>query len=166
MVELNLAPSWNRWNPMREIRRAEREWNRRLRDLFGTRGGRKRRRVRGGWVPPVDVYEEDQRFVISAELPGVDPSLIDVSIKGNMLHVRGRRERPQDESNARYYRSEQHYGTFKRTFSLPRSVDTDRIAAEYCDGVLTLSLPKRAEAQAKRITIHSASGASAQAAAA
>ncbi len=98
-------------------------------------------------VPAVDVAETDKAFTLSAELPGMEEKDIDVSVTGDLLVLKGEKRQEKEEKDKNYYLSERSYGKFQRSFSLPAGIDRDRISAEFAKGVLTVTLPKSAEAQ-------------------
>jgi HSP20 family protein len=108
----------------------------------------------GAWAPAVDIYEQDGNIVLKAELPGVDPKDFDVRVENNILTLRGERKLDEEVTKESYHRVERSYGTFTRSFTLPNVVDTDKIKAEYNDGILRLTLPKREEAKPKQISIN------------
>lgn len=105
-----------------------------------------------GWsaVPAVDIVEHDKEYEITAELPGMDESNIDVSFSNGMLTLKGEKKEEKEEKKKDYYYSERRYGSFQRSFPVPEGVDTDKIEASFKKGVLTLTLPKSAEAQKKQ----------------
>jgi HSP20 family protein len=105
------------------------------------------------WSPAVDVAEDDNAITIKADLPEVEKKDIHVSVENGTLTIRGERKREKEEKKKNYHRIERSYGSYERSFSLPESVDKDRIGAECKNGVLTLTLPKRPEAKAKAIGI-------------
>lgn len=109
-------------------------------------------------APPIDVSEDEKAYKIAAELPGLDAKDVDVSVTGNMLVLRGEKRQEAEQKDKNYYFSERAYGAFQRSFELPTSVDRDKIAADFSKGVLTISLPKTAEAQKqpKKIEVKSA----------
>ena len=107
------------------------------------------------WAPRVDIREEDRRFVILADVPGVDPSTIEVSMDKSMLTLKG--ERPLDSDSGRLTRQERVYGSFHRRFALPESADADGISAQGRYGVLEISIPKKPESTPRRITINTVS---------
>jgi HSP20 family protein len=117
------------------------------------------------WAPAVDIYEGENELVVKADLPDIKPEDLDIRVENNILTIRGERkfEKKVDEKN--YLRVERAYGSFARSFSLANTVNTDAIKADYKDGVLTLSVPKREEAKPKQIKVN-VSAASGQAAAA
>lgn len=98
-------------------------------------------------VPAVDVTEDDKVFKIAAELPGLEEKDIEVSVTGDVLTLKGEKRQEKEEKNKNWYVSERTYGSFQRAFTLPDGVDRDKIAAEFAKGVLTVTLPKNAEAQ-------------------
>jgi HSP20 family protein len=98
-------------------------------------------------TPAVDLTEDDKAFTITAELPGIDEKEIDVTVSGGMLVIKGEKKQEKEEKNKNYYVSERSYGAFQRSFSLPEGVDQDKIAADFSRGVLTVTLPKSADAQ-------------------
>jgi HSP20 family protein len=105
------------------------------------------------WAPPIDVYEKDDTYVVQVELPGMDPSNIDVTVENGVLSIRGERrfEDKLEDENAR--RIERRFGAFLRQLSLPTEVDADKIDANYRDGILTVTVPKVEAAKPKRITV-------------
>jgi HSP20 family protein len=98
-------------------------------------------------IPAADFSEDDKSFTVTAELPGIDEKDIDVSVSGGMLVVKGEKKQEMEEKNKNYYVSERAYGSFQRSFTLPEGIDQDKIAASFAKGVLTVTLPKSAEAQ-------------------
>ena len=112
------------------------------------------------WSPAVDVHEEEQRFVLRADLPGVKPADIEITAEKGVLALRGSRnfeqKKDQEKDNSRYSRVERVTGKFVRTFTLPENVQTDAIKAAFKDGVLELSIPKIAKAEPRRIEVQAA----------
>ena len=108
-------------------------------------------------APAIDMSEDEKVYKISAELPGIDAKDIDVSISGDMLVLKGEKRQEKEETNRDYHFSERSYGSFQRAFELPSSVDRNKIAADFSNGVLTITLPKTAEAQkpVKKIEVKS-----------
>ena len=105
------------------------------------------------WNPPVDVLEEKDRIFVKVEVPGVDENNLKVTYEDGLLTVSGERQfERKDDRN--YHRIERAYGSFTRTFSLPRSVDAGQIVADYRNGILEISIPKREEAKPKQIAIN------------
>lgn len=135
------------WTPFQELERLQREVNR----LF--EGSRNEPRETAQWQPPVDVYEDVERFVVRAELPGLRSNEVAVSIENGLLTLSGERKLEGSEKRENYLRIERFYGNFRRSFQLPTTIDGAKISAEMKDGVLTVTLPKRAEVQPKQIKI-------------
>ena len=108
-------------------------------------------------VPAIDMSEDEKAYMISAELPGIDAKDIDVSVSGDMLVLKGEKRQEKEEKDKNYHFSERAYGSFQRAFDLPASVDRDKVAADFSKGVLTITLPKTAEARKpqKKIAIKS-----------
>ena len=108
-------------------------------------------------VPAIDMSEDEKAYKISAELPGLDAKDVDVSVSGNMLVLKGEKRQEKEEKDKNYHFSERTYGSFQRSFQLPSSVDRDKVAADFSKGVLTITLPKTAEAQKpfKKIAVKS-----------
>jgi len=106
------------------------------------------------WAPAVDIYEGEHELVVKADLPDVKPEELDIRVENNILSIRGERkfEKKTDEKN--YLRVERAYGSFARSFSLANSANTEAIKADYKDGVVTLSIPKREEAKPKQIKVN------------
>jgi HSP20 family protein len=107
----------------------------------------------GGFEPVVDVYEDNEKIEIKAELPGMDQKDIQVNIEGNMLSIKGEKKFEREEKKKNYQRIERSYGSFTRTFSIPGTVDQDKIKASFKKGVLTMSLSKKEEEKPKQIAI-------------
>ena len=142
-----------RWEPFRNLVSTQEQFNRLFNDTFSRMFGENEPATRTQWSPPVDIYENDQNIVLKAELPGVDPKDVDIRVEDGTLYLKGERKFEKETKEENYHHVERSYGTFVRTFQLPRSVNTDNVVAEYKDGVLTLTLPKREEAKSKTIKI-------------
>ncbi|MEI7037013.1 Hsp20/alpha crystallin family protein [Fulvimonas yonginensis] len=109
--------------------------------------------VTSQWAPRVDIKEEDKRFVIFVDVPGVDPANIEVSMEKGILTIKGERTMENREQNGRFTRIERSHGTFHRRFALPDSADPDGVTAVGRHGVLEIVIPKRAETTPRRISI-------------
>jgi len=108
----------------------------------------------GAWVPPVDIYQNgDQELVLKAELPDMTREDIDITIDKNTLAIKGEKKLASEVREDQFHRIERSYGAFSRSFSLPSSVDSSRISAEYRNGVLTVRLPLREEAKPRQIKV-------------
>jgi len=144
-----------RWEPFRDLVTLQDRMNRIFDDAFrGSRGASEEEWALGGsWAPVVDIHEQDGNLVLKAELPGIDPKDVDVRVENNVLTLRGERKLDSEVKRENYHRVERSYGSFSRSFTLPSVVDTDKIKAEFKDGVLRLVLPKKEEAKPKQISI-------------
>jgi HSP20 family protein len=109
--------------------------------------------VTSSWTPAVDIKEEEKRFVLYADLPGINPKDIEITMEQGVLTVKGERPIPKDEDYANYKRIERAYGTFHRRFSLPDSADPAGIQANGRNGVLEISIPKHERVQPRKITV-------------
>jgi HSP20 family protein len=114
--------------------------------------------ARGVWSPSVDVFENDDKIVLEAELPGMKADEVDVSIENNIVTIKGERKFEKKEEKDNYHRIERSYGSFTRSFTLPRTVTGDEASADFENGVLKITLPKREETKARKIEISGKSG--------
>jgi HSP20 family protein len=117
------------------------------------------------WAPAVDIFETEHELVVKADLPDVKPEDLDIRVENNILTIRGERKFEKKVTEDKYLRVERTYGSFSRSFSLSSTVNTEAINADYKDGVLTLSIPKREEAKPKQIKVQVGAGQAAAAAA-
>src|SRR5215471_15036785 len=108
------------------------------------------------WLPAVDVAETENEFTIRAELPGIEPKDVAVTVDNNVLTIKGERSADKEIKKENYYRMERAYGTFSRSFTLPGFVDTGNVRAEFKSGLLVLTLPKKAAAKSRNVEIHAA----------
>ncbi len=105
------------------------------------------------WEPAFDIIENEKEYVVTAELPGVDPEDIDITISGGILTIRGEKRREEEERGEGYYFLERRYGSFQRSFRLPEDIKEDEIEATYKNGVLKLVIPKAHPGNIRRIEI-------------
>ena len=147
-----------RWEPFRDLVSLQDRMNRLFDESFRSRGAGAGQEddwaLGGSWAPAVDIYEHDGNIVLKAEIPGIDPKEVDIRVENNVLTLRGERKIDQEIKRDNYHRVERAYGAFSRSFTLPNVVDTDKIKAEYRDGVLRVTLPKREEAKPKQIQVN------------
>jgi HSP20 family protein len=108
----------------------------------------------GTWAPPVDIFQNgDQEVVLKAELPDMTREDIDVTVNNGTLVIRGEKKVSSDVKEEQFHRIERRYGTFSRSFTLPRTVDTAKVAADYKNGVLTVRLPLREDARPRQVKV-------------
>ncbi|HXC87593.1 MAG TPA: Hsp20/alpha crystallin family protein [Candidatus Cybelea sp.] len=141
----------NRWEPFRGAATLQEQVNR----LFGNvleHSGEESNLT--SWAPAVDIYETEHELVVKADLPEVDPKELDIRVENNLLTIRGERKFEKKVSEDHYLRVERAYGSFSRSFSLANTVDAEAIKADYQNGVLTLTIPKREEAKPKQIKVN------------
>ncbi|MGB7590952.1 MAG: Hsp20/alpha crystallin family protein [Terriglobia bacterium] len=141
-----------RFEPFRDLLTSQREYVRLLKEAFSPMSGETEVSTRS-WAPPVDIYETEDAIVLKAELPGIDPKDVEVRVEDNTLYLKGERNYEKDVNEQNYHRIERSYGSFARSFSLPNSISAEKVKAEYKDGLLTLTMPKREEAKPKTIKI-------------
>lgn len=111
-----------------------------------------------GWLPPVDIHEENDKIVLRAEIPGINREDIELSVENGTLTLRGEKKQEKQVESENGFRQERFYGSFARSFVLPSLIDSDRIQATYRDGVLEVVVPKAEEAKPKKIKILSGNG--------
>ena len=143
-----------KWNPWREMDTFQDRINRFFDWPALTSEWRGDEAGMGSWKPMVDIYEDEKNIVIKAELPGVDKKDIHVDIKDRVLTLSGERSYDNEVKEDNYYRRERAYGKFQRAFSLPDTLDPDKIKADFKDGVLKIDIPKPEEKKPKQITVH------------
>lgn len=142
-----------RWEPVRELANLQDRMNRLFNDSFSPVVSQESLSA-GSFVPPVDVYEDEQGIRLKMEVPGIDEKDIDVRLENNLLTVRGERKLENETKEENYHRIERHYGSFTRSFTLPNTVNPEEVKASYSKGVLTIALGKRAEARPKQIKVN------------
>lgn len=149
-----------RWNPVRDLATfpadilgMQREMNKMFDRFF--RGGT----VDNGdliptsWLPAMDLVENDNTYVAKVELPGVSKDDVKITLQDNTLTIRGEKKSEKETKEANYHHLERSYGAFQRSFALPGSVKSDKVEAEYKDGILTITLPKSEESRRKQIDV-------------
>jgi HSP20 family protein len=150
-----------RYDPFRDLRTLQEEVNR----LFSTnltRAFDDEGIGRGAWAPSVDIYENKDQIVLEAELPGMKQDDFDLSIENNVITLRGERKFEKTDEGDNYHRVERSYGSFTRSFTLPQTVSAEGATAEYNNGVLRVTLPKREETKARRIQVSGTGSGSSQ----
>jgi HSP20 family protein len=151
----------SRWEPFRGVNSVQEQVNRLFEEMVGRTTDES---VLSTWAPAVDIYETEHELVVKADLPDVDLKDLDIRVENNLLTLRGERKFEKKVSEENYLRVERAYGGFSRSFSLANTVNPEAIKADYHDGVLTLTIPKREEAKPKQIKVNIGTAAAAAAA--
>jgi HSP20 family protein len=142
-----------KWNPLQELD----EFSNRLSSLIGRPTNQKRDEdnwfTQAQWSPLVDISEDDQEYLIKAELPGIEKDHVKVTMENGLLLIAGERTSENEEKNKKYHRVERSYGSFLRTFGLPDDADGTKIKADFKNGVLKVHVPKSENAKPKSIEI-------------
>ena len=147
--------SINRWEPFRNVSSLQEQVNRLFEGTFSRKSDDS---TLTAWAPAVDVYETENELVIKADLPDISEKDLDIRVENNMLAVRGERKFEQQVKEDSYLRMERSYGSFSRSFSLPNTINTEAIQADYRNGVLTVTLPKRVESKPKQVKVNVTNG--------
>ena len=143
-----------RFYPYRELNTLQERVNRLFHESFSSSEGRDESLATSNFAPAVDVYEDEHSVTLKIEVPGIDEKDIDVRIENRTLTVHGERKFEKEEKEENYRRVERQYGSFSRTFTLPNTVDTENVSADYEKGVLKIKLTKKAEAKPKQIRVN------------
>jgi HSP20 family protein len=142
-----------RWDPLRDLATMQNRINRFVRESYSPEGPEEALTTTS-FAPPVDIYEDEHTIALKMEVPGIDEKDIDVRIENTTLTVHGERKFEKEEKEENFRRVERQYGSFTRSFTLPSSVDTAQVSANYDKGVLKISLAKKAEAKPKQIKVN------------
>jgi HSP20 family protein len=140
-----------RWDPFRELTNIHDRMNRLFQEGFGS--NRDEGLSTTAFLPPTDVYEDENHINLKLEVPGIDEKDLNIHVENNNLIIKGERKFEKEEKEENFRRLERQYGSFVRTFALPASVDPNHIEANYDKGVLNITMPKRAEAKPKQIQV-------------
>lgn len=141
------------WDPWKDLATIQEKMNQLFEDTFTRGRAREEGLSPAMWSPSVDIYETDDAVVVKAEVPGVEKDKIGIEVKDGILTLRGERKFEKEVKEENYHRMERAYGTFVRSFSVPPSVDAERISASLKDGVLEISLPKVEKAKPRQIKV-------------
>jgi HSP20 family protein len=139
-----------RWDPFREVVLLQNRVN----SLFRNLNDEEHPLTTASFVPAVDIYEDADKLTLKLEIPGINEKDLDVRVEDNTLTVKGERKFEAEEKEENFHRIERAYGSFYRAFTLPSTVETDKVQANYNAGVLKLELKKKPEAQPKQIKIN------------
>lgn len=148
----------NRWDPFREVASLQNRMNTLFQDFSRNQGGDADLLSASGFVPAVDVYEDEHKIVLKLEVPGVSEQDLDIRLENNTLSIRGERKFEKEEKEENFQRIERRYGSFYRAFSLPNTVDSESVQARYDAGVLRIELQRRAESKPKQIKVNIGEG--------
>lgn len=142
-----------RWDPFKDLESLQSRMNRVFSDALLRARGTEEGLLEGAWRPAVDIFEDEANFVVKAEVPEVDPQAIDIRVEENILTIKGERKVEREEKKENYHLMERSYGTFQRSFTLPASIEREKIKANYDKGILTVTLPKKEEKKPRQVKI-------------
>jgi len=142
-----------RWDPFRELSSLQERMNRLFSDFRVRPPLGEEEITQGAWVPPVDIYETSDSIVLEAELPGLTKDNIVVEVKDSTLTLKGDKKFEREVKEENYHRVERSYGGFQRAFTLPSTVQQDKVKAKFRDGILEITIPKAEEAKPKQIKV-------------
>ncbi len=140
-------------DPFRDMMGLQDEINRLFDSAFGRGPVERAGLFEGEWAPAVDVYEDENKVFVTAELPGMAEKDIDLTILGDTLTIKGEKKKEQEKKEENYYRRESVYGSFQRSVPLPCPVDAEKVKASLKNGILEISMPKKEEAKPKQIKL-------------
>jgi HSP20 family protein len=143
-----------KWNPWREMETFQNPFGNFFNEPFFVKSWLNDEAGMGRWEPAVDIYDDKDKIVIKAELPGVDKKDIKVDLKEHVLTLKGERSYENEEKEDNYYHKERAFGKFQRAFRLPVNLNPEKINADFKDGVLKIEIPKPEEEEPKKITVH------------
>jgi HSP20 family protein len=140
----------SRWTPFRDVFQLRDDW---ARSLGFPRFPSENEELSATWGPAVDIFEDTEGITLKAEVPGVDPKDVELKIENGVMTLKGERKLEKEEKKENYTRMERFYGSFVRSFTLPPTVDTEKVRAETKNGVLQVFLPRKPESRPKQITV-------------
>jgi HSP20 family protein len=143
-----------RWEPARELQAIQQEMNRLFGSAFDAQGGLGNGGGGSRWIPPMDLVEDDEHFVVRADLPGVQEKDVNVELEDNVLTISGERKSDTEQRKEGYYRIERAYGAFSRSLTLPEGIDAEGIKASFANGVLEVRIPKPEERKPRKVAIN------------
>ena len=144
-----------RWDPFREVVALQNRVN----NLFREMNDGDSPLTTASFVPAVDIYEDAKKVVLKLEVPGIEEKDLDIRVENNTLTVKGERKFEKEEKEENFRRVERQYGSFTRTFTLPTTVEAEKVSASYDKGILKIAMPKKAEAKPKQIKVNVGGGA-------
>jgi HSP20 family protein len=143
-----------RWEPAREMQTIQQEMNRLFNTFYDPSGNPRNGETQRTWIPPMDLVEEQDHFIVRADLPGMSEEEVNIELEDNVLTISGERTRSQEERKEGYYRLERASGRFARSLTLPEAVDPESVSARLENGVLELTIPKPEERKPRRVAIN------------
>lgn len=141
-----------RWDPFRDLMTLRERMNRLFEDAVSGRGEEKDL-VSSSWSPSVDIYEDENNLVLTAEVPGIEEKDIEIKIEDSTLTLKGERKFEKETKEENFHRIERSYGSFSRSFTLPHYIDQDKIEAEHENGILKITMPKKPELKPRKVKI-------------
>lgn len=141
------------WNPLRDFASLENRLDRLFGSSFPSRNGEKEALTVAQWSPLVDISEDAKEYLVKAELPDLKKEEVKVNVENSQLTISGERKSEKEEKGRKFHRIERSYGSFLRAFTLPEAVSSDKVTAEFKDGLLTIHLPKDEKAMPKSIDV-------------
>jgi len=142
-----------RWEPARELQAIQQEMNRLFGSAFDVQGNGTNGGAASRWIPPMDVVEDEEHFVVRADLPGVEEGDVNVELEDNVLTISGERRSDAEERKDGYRRVERAYGSFSRSLTLPEGIDPEAISASFSKGVLEVRIPKPEQRKPRKVAI-------------
>lgn len=142
-----------RWDPFRDLVTLRERMNRLFEDAVSTARSEEKDMISSNWAPAVDIYEDENQLVLTAEIPGISEKDVEIKVEDNTLSIHGERKLEKETKEENYHRIERAYGSFFRSFTLPNHIDQDKIQAEHENGVLKITMPKKPELQPRKVKI-------------
>ncbi len=143
---------WRPWGPFKEMERMRNEMDRLWESFMEGKPGRRTEEI-SRWVPSLDLSETKDSYIVKAEIPGMEPKDIDISLQADLLTIRGEKKQEKEEKEENYHFIERSYGSFSRSIRLPQEIKGNKIKASYKEGILKVILPKSEEAKKKEVKV-------------
>jgi HSP20 family protein len=143
-----------RWEPARELQAIQQEMNRIFGSAFDAQGNATNGSMASRWIPPMDLVEDEEHFVVRADLPGIEERDVNVELEDSVLTISGERKPDVDARKEGHYRMERAHGTFSRSLTLPEGIDPDGIGASFSKGVLEVRIAKPEQRKPRKVAIN------------
>ena len=154
LIKWNPVRDVTAWHPVSDLASEFMNMQREIDRMFDRfSGGTLDDGITSTWLPAVDIIENENDYLVKVELPGVDKNGVKITINDDVLTIRGEKKQEREKKDDNYHRVERSYGSFQRSFTLPSSVQSEKIEASYDNGILTVMLPKAEEAKPKEIEV-------------